>query len=59
MGFSAVSVGIARRFIDVYTKKAATRVRAYTGATVGETAPAYMRLAESRHQVGASSSRAA
>ncbi len=53
MGFSAVSVGVARRFLTVYTEKAASRVRAYTGANVGETTPAYMRLAESHHQVAA------
>ncbi len=53
LGFSAVSVGIARRFLDLYAEKAASRVRAYTGANVGETAPAYMRLAESHHQVSA------
>ena len=53
MGFSAVSIGIARRFIDVYAEKVSTRVRAYTGANVGETSPAYMRLAESHHQVNA------
>ena len=53
MGFSAVSVGIARRFLEVYAEKVSTRVRAYTGANVGTTAPAYMRLAESHHQVRA------
>jgi 4-hydroxyphenylacetate 3-monooxygenase len=53
MGFSAVSLGIARRFLDVYADKVSTRVRAYTGANVGESAPAYMRLAESHHQVRA------
>lgn len=53
MGFSAVSVGIARRFMQVYAEKVATRVRAYTGAKLSESAPAYMRLAESDHQVNA------
>jgi alkylation response protein AidB-like acyl-CoA dehydrogenase len=53
MGFSAVSIGIARRFMELYAEKASTRVRAYTGANVGDTAPAYMRLAESHHQVSA------
>ena len=53
MGFSAVSVGIARRFLEVYAEKVSGRVRAYTGAKVGESAPAYMRLAESDHQVNA------
>jgi 4-hydroxyphenylacetate 3-monooxygenase len=53
MGFSAVSVGIARKFLEVYSDKVSTRVRAYTGANVGTTAPAYMRLAESHHQIRA------
>jgi 4-hydroxyphenylacetate 3-monooxygenase len=53
MGFSAVSVGVARRFLELYAEKVSTRVRAYTGANVGDTAPAYMRLAESHHQVHA------
>lgn len=53
MGFSAVSVGIARRFLEVYAEKVSGRVRAYTGSKVGESAPAYMRLAESDHQVRA------
>ncbi|MFK7917384.1 MAG: acyl-CoA dehydrogenase family protein [Ilumatobacter sp.] len=53
MGFSAVSIGIARRFLDVYATKMSSRVRAYTGASVSESAPAYMRLAESDHQLNA------
>lgn len=53
MGFSAVSVGIARRFLSLYAEKVSTRVRAYTGTKVGDSAPAYMRLAESDHQVNA------
>lgn len=53
MGFSAVSIGVARRFLKIYAEKTTTRVRAYTGANVGDTAPAYMRLAESHHQVNA------
>ncbi|MFD1191368.1 MULTISPECIES: acyl-CoA dehydrogenase family protein [Phenylobacterium] len=52
-GFSAVAVGVARRFLDVYADKTAGRVRAYTGAQVGQTAPAYMRLAEATHMVRA------
>lgn len=52
-GFSAVAVGLAQRFLDVYQEKISKRVRAYTGANVAEGAPAYMRLAESAHQVRA------
>ncbi len=52
-GFSAVAVGVAKKFLDVYRKKVSGRVRAYTGAKVGQAAPAYMRLAESMHQVRA------
>lgn len=52
-GFSAVAVGIARRFLDVYAEKIAGRVRAYTGAKVGDSAPAYMRLAAATHRVRA------
>jgi len=52
-GFSAVATGVARRFLDVYRDKVAGRVRAYTGAKVGETAPAYMRLAAAAHEVRA------
>lgn len=52
-GFSAVAVGVARRFLSVYRDKAAARVRAYTGAKVAESAPAYMRLAQASHMVRA------
>ena len=48
-----MAVGVARRFLDVYADKTAGRVRAYTGAQVGQTAPAYMRLAEATHMVRA------
>lgn len=50
-GFSAVATGVARRFLEVYREKAASRIRAYTGAKVGESAPAYMRLATATHMV--------
>jgi 4-hydroxyphenylacetate 3-monooxygenase len=53
LGFSAVSLGIAKRFLDVYRDKVASRVRAYTGARAVDSAPAAMRLAESYHQVTA------
>ena len=52
-GFSAVAVGVARRFLEVYRDKIAGRARAYTGARVAESAPAYMRLAEASHMVRA------
>lgn len=52
-GFSAVAVGVARRFLQVYREKLAGRVRAYTGAKVAESAPAYMRLAQATHMVRA------
>lgn len=52
-GFSAVSLGIAIRFLDEYRNKIKGRVRAYTGSNVAEAAPAYTRLAESAHQLRA------
>lgn len=52
-GFSAVSLGIAERMLEVFKEKTRNRVRAYTGASVGTATPALMRLAESTHQVGA------
>jgi alkylation response protein AidB-like acyl-CoA dehydrogenase len=51
--FSAVSLGIAERMIALYTERTQGRVRAYTGAKVGQSIPACMRLAESTHQVAA------
>jgi len=53
LGFSAVSLGIARRMIEVYGEKVKTRVRAYTGAKAIDSAAASMRLAESHHQATA------
>lgn len=53
LAFSAVSLGIAHRFIEVFTEKTANRVRAYTGAKVAQSAPAHMRLAESANQITA------
>lgn len=52
-GFSAISLGIAERMIQWFIKRSKTRVRAYTLAEVGKDMPAYMRLAESQHQVNA------
>lgn len=51
--FSSVSLGIAERMIALYTERTQSRVRAYTGAKVGQSIPACMRLAESAHQVAA------
>jgi alkylation response protein AidB-like acyl-CoA dehydrogenase len=53
LGFSAVSLGIAKRFEAVYRDKIASRVRAYTGSRAVDSAPAAMRLAESHHQITA------
>lgn len=53
LGFSAVSLGIAKRFIEVYTEKVKGRVRAYTGSRTVDSAAAAMRLAESFHQTTA------
>lgn len=55
-GFSAISLGVAERMIDWFIDRSKTRVRAYTLSEVGKDTPAYMRLAESRHQVNAASS---
>lgn len=51
--FSAVSLGIAERMLELFRERNKGRVRAYTGAPVGATIPALMRLAESTHQVEA------
>uniref|UniRef100_UPI00333E994E p-hydroxyphenylacetate 3-hydroxylase oxygenase component n=1 Tax=Castellaniella defragrans TaxID=75697 RepID=UPI00333E994E len=52
-GFSAISLGVAERMLQVFKEKTRHRVRAYTGAEVGTATPALMRLAESTHQVAA------
>lgn len=51
LGFSSVAVGIARRFLEVYSQKTGNRVRAYTGSKVVDSAPSYMHLAEAAHMV--------
>ena len=51
--FSSVSLGVAERMLKLYTERTQGRVRAYTGAKVGQSIPACMRLAESTHQVAA------
>ncbi|MFK5915070.1 MAG: acyl-CoA dehydrogenase family protein [Woeseiaceae bacterium] len=53
IGFSCVALGIGLRACEVYKEKISNRVRAYTGAKVAESAPAYMRLAESINQLTA------
>ena len=52
-GFSAVSLGIAERMVEWFVERSQSRVRAYTQVEVGKDLPAYMRLAESQHQVNA------
>jgi alkylation response protein AidB-like acyl-CoA dehydrogenase len=52
-GFSAISLGIAERMIEWFVVRSKSRIRAYTQAQVGKDVPAYMRLAESQHQVNA------
>ena len=52
-GFSVTAVGGARRIVQLYRDKVATRLRAYTGGKVADSAPAYMRLAESTQQIDA------
>ena len=52
-GFSAISLGVAERMLEAFKEKTKNRVRAYTGASVGNSVPALMRLAESTHQVAA------
>lgn len=53
LGFSAVSLGIATRMIQVYKERTASRLRAYTGVKVADNALSLARLAESAHQVNA------
>lgn len=53
LGFSAVAVGIARRFASLFTEKSKARRRSYTGARASDDASAQMRLAESVHQTAA------
>jgi 4-hydroxyphenylacetate 3-monooxygenase len=52
-GFSAIGLGIAERMIEWFIDRSKTRVRAYTLTEVGKDTPAFMRLAESKHQVNA------
>ena len=52
-GFSAISLGIAEKMIEWFKERSKNRIRAYTGANVGQDVPAYMRLAESQHQINA------
>ena len=52
-GFAAMSLGVAEKMIEWFKERSKNRIRAYTGAQVGKDVPAYMRLAESQHQVNA------
>lgn len=54
-GFSTVALGIATAALEHYKTRLAGRLRAYTGARVAESAPAYMKLAESYHELHAAS----
>jgi len=53
LGFSAVALGIARRFADLYIERTRSRIRAYTGSKVVENAASQMRIAESVNQIEA------
>ncbi|MFZ4113323.1 MAG: flavin-dependent monooxygenase, partial [Ilumatobacteraceae bacterium] len=53
LGFSAVSLGIAQRFMNLYIEKVKTRTRAYTGSAEINSVPAMLRIAESHHQLTA------
>lgn len=53
LGFSAVSLGVSLRFMELYKEKVKTRTRAYTGAAEINSVPAMLRLAESHHQLTA------
>ena len=52
-GFSAVSLGVAERMLEWFVERSQSRIRAYSQVEVGKDMPAYMRLAESQHQVNA------
>jgi 4-hydroxyphenylacetate 3-monooxygenase len=52
-GFSAVAYGIARAALDHYRVRLEGRVRAYTGAQVAASPPAFMHLAHSHHEISA------
>ncbi|MGH1486941.1 MAG: flavin-dependent monooxygenase [Cellvibrionaceae bacterium] len=51
IGFSAVSLGIANRTIELFIEKTKSRVRAYTGAQETQNVPAQMIAAESTNQI--------
>lgn len=53
LGFSAVSLGISLRFMEVFAEKTKTRTRAYTGAAEINAIPPILRIAESHHQLTA------
>lgn len=53
LGFAAVALGIAYRFVEVYIEKTKTRTRAYNSANVSQSTSAQMRLGESMNQIQA------
>ena len=53
LGFSAVSLGISLRFMELFAEKTKTRTRAYTGAAEINAVPPVLRIAESHHQLTA------
>lgn len=53
LGFSAVSLGVSLRFLELFKERVKTRVRAYTGAAEINSVPAMLRIAESHHQLTA------
>lgn len=53
LGFSAVSLGVSLRFLDLYKERVKTRTRAYTGTAEIASVPPMLRLAESHHQLAA------
>lgn len=53
LGFAAVALGIAYRFVDVFIEKTKNRIRAYNAANVGQSTAAQMRLGESANQIQA------
>jgi alkylation response protein AidB-like acyl-CoA dehydrogenase len=53
LGFAAVALGIAYRFVDVFIEKTKNRIRAYNSANVSHSTSAQMRLGESVNQIQA------
>lgn len=55
LGFSAVALGVALRFLEVFKDKTKNRIRAYNAANVAQSTAAQMRLGESTNQTTAAS----